>query len=379
MYSREESFWTGRLSKLQLQQPSIPSPASPTSPAARIPAIHAAGPLAVIPAPQQPCAPPTGEAALALAAQVEALKLQVATLRRTNVQLSRELAAAEQGVALPPSSESVPLQYLERLHASYQARLGELQAAHAAALERQQQEHEAALRRQAEQYEREAAVLADAAEDPAREAEVALLRDDCAYLKRKIGELGAEYLQRVEVAAAEARLAAQQQAAAERKRLKAALNKQRQHAVEQAVAVEAAAAAAREAAEDAAALERAHHAAELQRLREQHDTELAAVQAQSSAALAEREREYAAMLEELRSLRLAMSRASTRQEERPAGSWLQGALPVPLQQDGRQQQQGNRTPTAPGQLMEPHSDEEDGRWWEQPRAVPPLPLARQQA
>lgn len=205
---------------------------------------------------------------------MEALKLQVATLRRTNAQLSRELAAlgaqqaraartaalerltqlqlegggaaagaasqapaaaqaaaaalqAELGVALPPGSEAVPLQYLERLHASYQARLGELQAAQAAALDQQRQEHEAALRRQvgaaglqcacgriapgcivlvsctsrsllrpppnsspaaaqSELHEREAALLADAAEDPAREAEVALLRDDCAYLKARL-------------------------------------------------------------------------------------------------------------------------------------------------------------------------------------------------
>ncbi len=111
------------------------------------------------------------------------------------------------------------------------------------------------------------------------------------------------------------------------------------------------------------------------------------LQARSSAALEEREREYAAMLDELRTLRLAMSRASTRQEERADGGWQQFVLPVPLQQQqqqqqhqGQQQQQrGSRTPTAPGQLMEPHSDEEEGRWWEQPRAVPPLPLARQAA
>lgn len=188
---QEETFWAGRLSKLQ-QQRGGTSPASPTSPAARIPALHG-GPLAVIPTPQQPCAAPSSEAALNMAAQVEALKLQVATLRRANAQLSRELAAlgaqqaraaraaalerltqlessgaaagaasqasaearaaaaalqAELGVALPPGSEAVPLQYLQRLHASYQARLGELQAAQAAALDQQQQEHEAALRRQ---------------------------------------------------------------------------------------------------------------------------------------------------------------------------------------------------------------------------------------
>lgn len=106
-----------------------------------------------------------------------------------------------------------------------------------------------------------------------------------------------------------------------------------------------------------------------------------ALQAQSAAALDEREREYAAMLEELRALRLAMSRAPTRQEERPDGSWQPGARHVPLQQAAQQPQGQNvgRTSTAPGQLMEPHSDEEDGRWWEQPRAVPPLPLARQHA
>ncbi len=200
--TQEESFWTGRLAKLQQnQQPGV-GPASPTSPTARIPAIHsasAAGPLAVIPAPQQHSAPLSCEPATALAAQVEALKLQVATLRRANAQLSRELAAvgaeraraaraaaldrltqlqlegssaaagtaaaaasqpteasqaaaaalqAELGVALPPGSESVPLQHLERLHASYQARVRELESAHVAALERQRQEHEAVLRRQ---------------------------------------------------------------------------------------------------------------------------------------------------------------------------------------------------------------------------------------
>lgn len=244
-------------------------------------------------------------------------------------------------------------------------------------------------------------------------------------VQRKIGELGAEYWQRVEVGAAEARLAAQQQAAVERKQLEAALEAQRRQAAECEAAAEAAAAAAREAAEDAAALERAHHAAELQRLREQHHAELAAVQvrlsgvlgrgrsqldallatwslhhtaicpprppdpiplplqAQSGAAVAEREREYAAMLEELRSLRLAMSRASTRQEERPCDNWQHGAVPVSLQQAVQQQQQQgqgrSRTPTAPGQLMEPQSDEEDARWWERPRAVPPLPLSRQHA
>lgn len=193
--AQEESFWTGRLSKLQQQ--SATGPPSPASPAAHIPAIHG-GTLAAIAAPQQAQGPPSGNAALALTAQVEALKLQVATLRRANAQLSRELAAvgaeraraaraaalerltqlqleggdgaaaaaaaapasapqlsaataaaqAELGVALPPGSEAVPLQYLERLHASYQARLGELQASHAAALERQRQDHEAELRRQ---------------------------------------------------------------------------------------------------------------------------------------------------------------------------------------------------------------------------------------
>lgn len=44
---------------------------------------------------------------------------------------------------------------------------------------------------QAEQHEREAALLAEAAEDPAREAEVALLRDDCAYLKARRWKEGA--------------------------------------------------------------------------------------------------------------------------------------------------------------------------------------------
>lgn len=38
---------------------------------------------------------------------------------------------------------------------------------------------------QAEQHERQAVLLADAAEDPALEAEVALLRDDCVYLKAR--------------------------------------------------------------------------------------------------------------------------------------------------------------------------------------------------
>lgn len=105
------------------------------------------------------------------------------------------------------------------------------------------------------------------------------------------------------------------------------------------------------------------------------------LQAQSAAALAEREREYAAMLQELRALRLAMSRAPTRQEERPDSSGQQGARHVALQQAAQQPQGQNvgRTLTALGQLMEPHSDEEDGRWWEQPRAVPPLPLAQQHA
>ncbi len=96
--------------------------------------------------------------------------------------------------------------------------------------------------------------------------------------QRKIGELGAEYRQRVEVAAAEARLTAQHQAALERKQLQAALEEQRRQAAEQAAAAGAAAAAAREAAEEEAALERAHHAAELQRLREQHSSELTALQ-----------------------------------------------------------------------------------------------------
>lgn len=228
-------------------------------------------------------------------------------------------------------------------------------------------------------------------------------------LQRKIGELGAEYRQRVEVAAAEARLTAQQQAAAERKQLEALLEEQRRLAAEQVAAAQAAAVAAREEAEEAAALERARHAAELQRLREQHHAELAAVQvlrvahamqshdafalmlaaptycspptkwpcspvfvfvqAQSGAALADREHEHIAMLEELQALRLAMSRASTRQEEQRGSERQEGPLASPLQQR-------SRLPTAPGQLMELHSDEEDGQCWEQPRAGLPLPLTR---
>ena len=356
-------------------------------------------------------------------------------------------------------------------------------------------------------------MLTEGLEDPAREAEVRLLRDDCRWLKvcarqlaagcrlraaaghgrssnrgsralrlawtlpavspleapalaccpgcparppclqDKVRQLGEEYQRRLQVAAAEARLEAQQQAAAERRQLEQDATAERQQGQQRLQDQRAAAAAAEAEAEEGTTLERARHAAELARLGEQHAAELDAVkvpaccvrackcgadaatqhcaalpdctpllrwlvQAEFAAALAERERQHAQLLGELRAVRSAMSsavpsRAGTRQEQRPAEAaatavagepeWVhrqhaRPAVSAPagahatfgsclLQQQWQQQQ---RHAEAPGQLMELHSedgDEEEASKaagedsqsqlhpvasWEQPRPTPEL-------
>lgn len=366
---QEEEFWAGRLLLLQQQKPAatsttaaapgfiipahVPQRAASPQPQLAVAASEAPSPKALIPA--VPAAPASAAGTAALAAQVEALKLQVAQLRRSNAHLSQQLAAAgveraaaakqaalarltqlqldsrdpppasaavevlqaELGVALPPGADAVPLACLETLHGSYCTRLAQLQQQHAAALDRQQQEHAAAMEQlqaeharlmqrqvrvafscpmghghtlhtpashalhpscpQAAQHDREARLLADAADDPAREAEAQLLRDDCAYLKASLARLGVEYQQRVEVAAAEARLAARREAAEQARQLEAQAAEERQDLVRQLAAAQHTAAADQRAAEEVAALQRASHGAELARLKEQHEGELAAV------------------------------------------------------------------------------------------------------
>lgn len=136
--------------------------------------------------------------ALVQAAQLEALRLQVSQLRRANATLQQQLAAAhaaraaaakqaalhqlsslqlgaaagadtaaapgsapseaqaaaagvlaeELGVALPPGSDTVPLLYLQQLHACYTRRLAEERQRHADALAAQAEEAQARLQRQ---------------------------------------------------------------------------------------------------------------------------------------------------------------------------------------------------------------------------------------
>lgn len=142
-----------------------------------------AGSGTVTGAPSSPALQPDN---LFLAAQVEALKLQVSQLRRSNAQLQQQLAAAaveqvaltkhaslqqlaqlrasllsaestaaaeaaatvlqsELGVQLPSAADAVPLDLVQRLHDSFQSRLEALQQQHQAALRRLHQAHEAAL------------------------------------------------------------------------------------------------------------------------------------------------------------------------------------------------------------------------------------------
>lgn len=156
---------------------------------------------ALVPAPPPALAmlpPSPGHAALA--AQLQALKLQVSQLRCTNARLAQQLAAAgaeraaaakhaalaqlvqlrldgggdggqaphsprtaaaaaalhaELGVQLHPAADVVPLHCLQQLHDSFQRRLAALQAQHAAGLQRLEQGHANALERQQEEHEQE--------------------------------------------------------------------------------------------------------------------------------------------------------------------------------------------------------------------------------
>lgn len=257
---------------------------------------------------------------------------------------------------------------------------------------------------------REVRWLTDALDDPSREEEVALLRDDVAYLKvgagcwgwvvgpltrffgrqssgtqphpvpppphpihpiqAKLQELGGEYRQRVEVAASEARLAVRREADAQLRAAAAAAAEERQRLEAELQKVAGAAAAAAQAAGEAAAVERAQHAAELCRLSE---------------AVATREAEQAQLLTELRGLRLAMSappsRAGTRQGQHsdmsaphqlapgwPSLAAAAAAAAAGGRAAGTAAQQRHPGMPAPGQLMEPSSDEEEGP---RPQAPPP--------
>ena len=204
---QEEEFWAGRLAALTkasqqmpLQPPCSSSDASTAGiPAYLPPASPAQLPLA---APPQQAAgtlvcPPAGPAdALVQQAQVEALKLQVAQLRRSNVQLQQQVAAAaaeraaaaksaalqrlaelrlpgheerdaaateaaavnegavaatlaalraELDVQLQPEAESVPMGHLLQLYARFQSRLADLGQRHEAALQQRQEEQEKQL------------------------------------------------------------------------------------------------------------------------------------------------------------------------------------------------------------------------------------------
>ena len=289
---QEEEFWGARLAALTKpsQQLSMQPPRrSSDAAAACIPVyLPPASPaqLALSPPPQEAAGalmcPPAGPAdALVQQAQVEALKLQVAQLRRSNAHLQQQVAAAaaeraaaakaaalqrlaelrlpghaqqdvlatpavavnegaiaatlaalkaQLGVQLQPEADCVPLGYLLQLFATSQSRLAELKQQHEAALRKLQEEQEKQLQMQmqvgvatalpllqvmppclppplppstphwicppphlrttllqsalqAEQAERQLRMLTEGLEDPAREAEVRLLRDDCRYLK----------------------------------------------------------------------------------------------------------------------------------------------------------------------------------------------------
>lgn len=173
----------------------LPLPGSPRLPTATtMPAgLHVPPSAAAAPAAQ------SAADALVQAAQVEALKLQVARLRQANAALQQQLAAAraahaatakqaamhqlaslqlgaataagspaapgggvpkaqaaaaaaalqdEPGVALPQGTDMVPLIHLQQLHACYTRRLAELQQRHADALAAQAAEAQAQMRRQ---------------------------------------------------------------------------------------------------------------------------------------------------------------------------------------------------------------------------------------
>ncbi len=135
---------------------------------------------------------PSAANGLVQAAQMEALRLQVAQLRKSNVALQQQLAGAnaaraaaakqaalnqlsllalepvtaegtapheahaaaadallgELGALLPPGRDAVPLAYVQQLHASYMQRLEEQQQRHADALAAQAEEVQARLQRQ---------------------------------------------------------------------------------------------------------------------------------------------------------------------------------------------------------------------------------------
>lgn len=229
----------------------------------------------------------------------------------------------------------------------------------------------------------------------------------------------------MEVAAAEARLAAQRHAAEQQRRMQAEASEQQARAQHELRAAQAAAALERAETEEALASERAAHAEELGRLQEWHAAEVATLrvralrgglvwrlgvglislrasalarfvplllppfQAECAAALALRERQHEGLLAELAALKsclpsAAPSRAATRLE-----GVLPRGLPTGQAASAAVEPRGNSpAATAPGQLMELLSDEEaeprrrrQQGWrqadeWEQPRGAPPLPAAR---